>query len=68
MVIQKRTVHDVRFFYAEKKNLNKKMNLEIRPERDEDIQGIAELTKKAFEKVEYASHTAHFIVNALRKR
>ena len=43
----------------------KKKNLEIRLERNEDIQGIAELTKKAFEKFEYASYTAHFIVNTL---
>lgn len=50
------------FFMREKKNL------EIRLERNEDIQGIVELTKKAFEKVEYASHTAHFIVNTLIKR
>ena len=45
-----------------------KKNFEIRLERNEDIQGIAELTKKAFENFEYASHTAHFIVNTLRKQ
>lgn len=42
------------------------MNLIIRDENPTDINAIFDLTRLAFEREEYSSHTEQFIVNALR--
>lgn len=43
------------------------MNITIRNEHPEDIEGIARLTEAAFATAEHSSHTEHFIVDALRR-
>jgi len=43
------------------------MTLTLRPENAEDIAGISELTREAFEHEEHSSHTEQFIVDALRR-
>ncbi|CAI3804851.1 hypothetical protein GLGCALEP_03730 [Pseudomonas sp. MM221] len=42
------------------------MKLDIRNERADDLKQIAAVTVAAFEQEEHASHTEHFIVEALR--
>ncbi len=43
------------------------MNITIRDEQPEDIEGIEKLTRAAFLNAEHTSHTEQFIVNSLRK-
>ena len=43
------------------------MNITIRDEQAEDIEGIEQLTQAAFLNAEHTSHTEQFIVNRLRK-
>lgn len=43
------------------------MNITIRDEQPEDIEGIETLTRAAFLNAEHTSHTEQFIVNNLRK-
>ena len=43
------------------------MNIELRPERPDDIDAIRRLTEAAFREAVHTSHTEHFIVDALRR-
>lgn len=46
---------------------NARMSIEIRNERPEDVEAIANLTIAAFEKADHSSGTEHLIVNSLRR-
>ncbi|MFW2147258.1 GNAT family N-acetyltransferase [Acinetobacter sp. TY1] len=42
--------------------------IQIRPEQDQDIHDITQVTELAFADAPHSSHTEHFIVNALREQ